>query len=434
MGLVGMIFLAFNVLLASPVKAFSNFFSDQALHKRLHQTPQFPSDEFHSYARRNYDFHHMNSVKRGPPESNTTNKIPFQITNMCPETIWPAIFSAEGTGPGTGGFKLESGNTVDLYVGSTWKGRVWGRTNCSFNDEGTGSASSNGGRACLTGDCGAVLDCSSSGEVPATLAEFTLAGGETGMQTFYDISLVDGYNLPIGLRYIPSKNTSDIPPNLTNAACIATPGYLADTSRIGTPDNTTGATNSSYVLPLESIVTNEDVERWCPWDYQVYKPQKPGNGVYPYPDDNINRPVFDPCYSACAYTRSPEDCCTDDYNDPNVCKPGMYSKAAKSVCPDAYSFAYDDKRSTFILPKGGGWEVIFCPKGRSTDILSRLGSELETVAYSEEVDSSVINKVSDIGYVYGVSGSPGYAAGASTSAAFVILITTIVAGISQVCL
>lgn len=55
-----------------------------------------------------------------------------------------------------------------------------------------------------------------------------------------------------------------------------------------------------------------------------------------------------------------------------MCVVGGYSAAAKRVCPDAYSFAFDDRASTFVVPaleEAGGWEVRFCPGGRSTDIL-----------------------------------------------------------------
>lgn len=54
---------------------------------------------------------------------------------------------------------------------------------------------------------------------------------------------------------------------------------------------------------------------------------------------------------------------------------------AKAVCPDAYSYAFDDGGSTFILPAGGGWEVRFCPVGaRSTRILEVWGGEMRRVA------------------------------------------------------
>jgi len=92
----------------------------------------------------------------------TTNSIPLKITNNCPDTIWPALASQAGTGPGTGGFQLTPGTSQSLWVSSDWQGRVWGRTNCSFNANGSGPSNSNGnngGQACETGDCNGVLNC-----------------------------------------------------------------------------------------------------------------------------------------------------------------------------------------------------------------------------------------------------------------------------------
>ncbi|KAK5656351.1 hypothetical protein OQA88_4731 [Cercophora sp. LCS_1] len=293
--------------------------------------------------------------------------------------LWPGIGTQNGKGPGTGGFALEAGETKTLFVASNWQGRVWGRTNCSFNDDGTGPVNLNGvngaGAACMTGDCFGMLNCQFTGQVPTTLAEFNLVGGTYGNQTFYDISLVDGYNLPMAIVFHPSTNTSYIPPNLTNCACIASSGYLAEPARSGL----VYSPNASFPIPWESAQTNNTVASWCPWDLQEYPPSKPGDGIYPYPDDNIQRPVFDPCYSACSSTGDPRDCCTGDFNNPDKCAPSLYSQQAKAVCPDAYSYAYDDQTSTFIIPSGGGWEIVFCPKGRSTNILEIFGDELRIV-------------------------------------------------------
>lgn len=123
----------------------------------------------------------------------------------------------------------------------------------------------------------------------------------------------------------------------------------------------------------------------------MYPPSKPGDGVYPYPDDRIRRPVFDPCRSACAATNDPADCCTGRFDDPAVCRPSLYSRSAKAVCPDAYSFAFDDQTSTFIIPAGGGWEVVFCPEGRSTDILSTFKGQLGEVAGGGGVVSKAVD-------------------------------------------
>ena len=170
-----------------------------------------------------------------------------------------------------------------------------------------------------------------------TLAEFTLA--TSSGQTFYDISLVDGYNLPLSIvsLYPESDNSSltQIPPNLTNPICIGTAALL--TAEGDTSDANSG-TNSSYPIPLDESVSVSDVASWCPWALQVNIPIVPSDGVYSYPDTNIQRPAFDPCFSACAKYSQASDCCTGSYDSPNACKPSSYSTAAKSVCPDAYSY------------------------------------------------------------------------------------------------
>ena len=76
------------------------------------------------------------------------------ITNQCQDTIWPAINTQAGSGPSSSGFELASGDSRNLTVDTNWNGRVWGRTNCTFDAEGRGS--------CLTGDCGGVLDCTTT--------------------------------------------------------------------------------------------------------------------------------------------------------------------------------------------------------------------------------------------------------------------------------
>ncbi|KAI9734422.1 MAG: hypothetical protein M1818_006810 [Claussenomyces sp. TS43310] len=320
--------------------------------------------------------------------------IPLTVQNLCSETVWPAFASQAGTGPNVGGCELVPGAHRDFTVSTDWQGRVWGRTNCSFNAAGTGPSNLNGnngaGRACGTGDCNGVLSCVVTGDTPVTLAEFDLAGGSSGSQTFYDLSLVDGYNLPIGLTYIPGgdPDLQDIPPNLTDAACIATAGLISTL--------TSDATNASYPLPYDIRTTNSDLAGWCPWDLQLNKPTKPGDGVYPYPDDSIQRPEFDPCLSACASSNSPSDCCTGQYDSPSACKPSLYSRQAKSVCPDAYSYAFDDMTSTFIIPTGGGWKVTFCPVGRSTNILATFRTQLEEIASTGKVSANILADTKNI--------------------------------------
>ncbi|KAI9764791.1 MAG: hypothetical protein M1840_008060 [Geoglossum simile] len=299
---------------------------------------------------------------------------PLKITNMCSEVIHPAISTQSGIGPGTGGFMLSPKDSKTLSVSSDWQGRVWGRTNCTFDgNRGVGRKSS-------------LLELRAhgkQGDTPVTLAEFTLDSHTS--QTYYDISLVDGYNLDLAIVFLDTGNSTlaTIPPNLTNPSCVASTSGLAAvpySPYSGGSSASVLGTNASFPLPFENSVSLKEVSRWCPWDLQLLPPSKPGDGVYPYPDDNIPRPIFEPCYSACSKFNRPSDCCTGEYDSPAKCKPGMYSQNVKRVCPDAYSYAFDDQTSTFIIPSGGGFEIVFCPSGRSTNILSTATVALHQLA------------------------------------------------------
>lgn len=113
----------------------------------------------------------------------------FTITNYCPYTIWPGALAGAGTPqlPMTG-FELASGQSVRIPSAPGWSGRIWARTGCIFDASGAGK--------CQTGDCGGRLECGGIGATPpVSLFEITLGqGNETD---FYDVSFVDGYNLPL---------------------------------------------------------------------------------------------------------------------------------------------------------------------------------------------------------------------------------------------
>ncbi|RMD40551.1 hypothetical protein DV735_g4568, partial [Chaetothyriales sp. CBS 134920] len=315
-------------------------------------------------------------------------RLPNELYYHGDEVIYTAILTQSGTGPGTGGFRLDTNANKELQVSADWVGRVWGRTNCTFFDNSGSMNSSNpGGTACATGDCGNLVECQGAGG-PATLAEFTYASSQK--QSFYDISLVDGYNLPIAIRSLVSESDdpdlANIPPNLVNPVCIGSPALLAPPG--DTSDQDFG-TNSSYPLPLEQTISVADVADWCPFPLLILPPERPTDGVYPYPDDVIKRPIFSPCESACSKWNKPQYCCTGSHADPDSCQPSYYSTQAKKVCPDAYSFAYDDQTSTFIIPQGAGFEVVFCPSGRSTNILATFGDQLAELAQTGHVSRAI---------------------------------------------
>ncbi|KAJ6813071.1 thaumatin-like protein 1b [Iris pallida] len=220
----------------------------------------------------------------------------FTINNNCDYTVWPGILSSAGTDPlSTTGFALASGESKPVAVPASWSGRVWARTLCSSSGPGNFS--------CSTGDCGtSALECSGSGAAPpATLAEFTLNG--SGGLDFYDVSLVDGYNLPVLV----------VPRGGSGGNCTAT-GCLMDLN------------------PL------------CPSDLRVAASS--GRGVA--------------CRSACEAFGTPEYCCSGEFGNPDTCQPSSYSHFFKNACPRAYSYAYDDSTSTFTCA-AADYVITFCP-------------------------------------------------------------------------
>ena len=215
----------------------------------------------------------------------------FTFVNKCGYTVWPGILAgASSPKLDSTGFELQQGGTRTFQAPSGWSGRFWARTGCSFDGSGHGS--------CATGDCGSgQVECNGAGAAPpATLAEFTLNGASG--QDFYDVSLVDGYNVPMIVEASGGSGT-----------CAST-GCLAD------------------------------LNRRCPTELQAE-----GGGA---------------CRSACEAFGNPEYCCSGAYGSPATCKPSTYSQLFKSACPRAYSYAYDDASSTFTCT-GADYTVTFCP-------------------------------------------------------------------------
>lgn len=224
----------------------------------------------------------------------------FKIVNKCRRTIWPGILTgADSPILYPTGFVLKSGKSKTLTVPDSWSGRIWARTHCS-NDPSTGKFT------CGTADCGSgKLQCAGSGAIPpATLAEFTL-NGDQGLD-FYDVSLVDGYNLPM---LIVARGG-------TRGGCSST-GCLVDLN---------GA---------------------CPRELTVAR----GNG---------SRSESVACKSACEAFGDPMYCCSEAFNTPDTCHPSVYSEFFKHACPRAYSYAYDDSTSTFTCASAN-YIIIFCP-------------------------------------------------------------------------
>ncbi|KAK1217202.1 hypothetical protein PQX77_020155 [Marasmius sp. AFHP31] len=123
----------------------------------------------------------------------SVNARTFTVRNNCAFTIWPGMYTDSNVGTSrpdhATGWEAPAGSEEQFNVPDDWRsGRIWGRTSCDFSTD-------PGPNSCVTGGCIGGLECTEPGVPPVTLAEWTLQGD--GNQDFYDVSLVDGFNLPM---------------------------------------------------------------------------------------------------------------------------------------------------------------------------------------------------------------------------------------------
>ncbi|KAF8049519.1 hypothetical protein N665_2190s0006 [Sinapis alba] len=233
--------------------------------------------------------------------TNDGSSTTFTIVNQCNYTVWPGLLSGAGTTAAlsTTGFSLNSFESRVISIPPSWSGRIWARTICNQN-------ATTGKFTCATGDCvSSQIECSGAGaKPPATLglsisAEFTLNGSDN--LDFYDISLVDGYNVP--MMIVPRGGAGKC--------------------------NATGcAVDLNGVCPTQLKVTVDGVAVACK--------------------------------SACEAFGTLENCCSGAFGTLDKCEASEYSAFFKKACPTAYSYAYDDGTSTFTC-SAADYLISFCP-------------------------------------------------------------------------
>ncbi|KAI9359352.1 thaumatin [Pilaira anomala] len=202
-----------------------------------------------------------------------TNSVTIVVKNNCKSPIQLNQLTNEQAYGTTS--DLAAGSSTTLHVEPTWGGRIWAREDCS-------------------GD----TDCHYG--APASLAEF-LMGGAMG-KDFYDVSFVDGYNLPISI----STHTGEEDGYECGApACVALPD-----------------------CPEELRSTNSD-------------------------GDVVG------CKSACSHFGTDEYCCTGEFGR-GVCDANKYSSQVKEICPNVYTYPNDDTTSMYAC-QATGYTVTFCP-------------------------------------------------------------------------
>ncbi|KAI8082622.1 thaumatin [Gilbertella persicaria] len=206
-----------------------------------------------------------------------------KIVNNCAKTIQLSTLST--TSAFSDPMPMVPGSSKTFTYEGMWSGRYWAREDC----QGSG--------------------CQIAGAAyPASLAEFTFHGADG--KDFYDLSFVDGYNLPLSITPVHPNTTS------TN--------------------------------PLESG------KYWCGAPACKAVPSCPSELQMTENDTYIG------CLSACSKFGTSEYCCTGAHATAATCPINKYASAVKHGCPDAYSFAYDDDTSLYQC-RAPSYTVTWCP-------------------------------------------------------------------------
>ncbi|MFJ8495306.1 thaumatin family protein [Streptomyces sp. NPDC094038] len=239
------------------------------------------------------------TAKQPAPATGPVGTRTITLVNRLHETIWPAIAADPKHPVEATGWVLRPGAGLSFAIPDHWDVRLWARTGCSFDAAGDGD--------CLSGGCGHFQCGSTWGEFPSTLAEFNL-NAWNGMD-FYDVSQVEGYNLPMWINSYGGASTDKVDGDGCTAA-----GCVKDT-----------------------IAT-------CP-----EKLQRTRDG----------RVVA--CLSACLVFDTDQTCCTGAYAARPRCVPSSWpvNSAAvfKAADPNAYSYVNDDATSVFTCSGECGYRV-----------------------------------------------------------------------------
>jgi hypothetical protein len=241
----------------------------------------------------------VSRVQQVSPSSTSANG-PRAVTfvNRVHQTVWVAASPDPSHPMARTGWVLLPGHSVTVRVPNHWNGRFWGRTGCVFH----------AGRGhCQTGDCAGRFQCQGWGTIPATLAEYDLDAWDN--LDFYDVSMVDGSNLPMYIYPTTGKAAKKV----SKDGCI--------------PAGCTKAVR-------------------CPKVLKIYAGRK-----------------YVACESACAKLGGNQYCCRGKYAPRPMCNPKKwphdYAAVFKRAEPYAYSYVDDDATSVYVCQGRCDYHIVF---------------------------------------------------------------------------
>lgn len=266
--------------------------------------------------------------------------------------MWIAHLVAGGVGPDPQDVKILAGEEVAFSTsagyGALSATRFWPKLGCDANGGYCAIGSSGGpGEACVIRIPGKGDNYTQCAPPVDTKFEASFAPPGSSAQDVLDMSLVDGFTLPFKLE--------------VDGSCIRA------------------------LAPFESMDCSDLSVSNCPLNEEL------GGEIYDMQAINPKTGLVSGCFSPCM--RLTDDkwnttmpvaadselaspyCCAGAYGNPGECTSGpiydtQYLPAVKSMCPDAYAYAYDDKIATIACTTETKYKLTFFCQATQKDIIA----------------------------------------------------------------
>ena len=236
-----------------------------------------------------------------PPSGAAGSRRLVTFVNQMSQTIWVAAAPNSATPLAATGWVLPAGQSVTITTPNNLNTRFWGRTGCVFDSAGVGH--------CQTGDCGGLFQCKGWGTIPATLAEVNFDAWDN--LDFYDVSMVDGSNLPMYINI--TKSSGGTKDKISSDGCVPA-----------------GCTKPVVCPSVLDVTVGSTVVG---------------------------------CISACARLDTDQLCCRGQYSSRAACNPATwpvdYAAVFKRAEPYAYSYVDDDATSVFTCSGVCDYRITF---------------------------------------------------------------------------
>ena len=286
-----------------------------------------------------------------PPPPSPPGSTRLRVTNRCAQPIWLAH---SDNVPDAQNVRLATGQSHDVSVpdGALSATRFWPKTgcdgaghHCAMGDNGEG-----GGKPCPATGCQPPLD---------SKFEVSFAAKGSNAQTWYNLSQVDGYTLPF--KVVPAgagaERGSCVSSDCSRLSLAACPG---DENMSGGGQYPAYAHEDLRVRDGNGqvIACMAPCKKWnYPAPYGLGQDEGADPGLHLCCPTPIN-PATGQCTVANRCMSSPS---CSNAGDPASVVHTSYVAAIHSMCPSAYSYAYDDAAGLHACPSDTSFDVVFCP-------------------------------------------------------------------------